>query len=93
MTFADRYAAYQDAAAAWQAERAAYAAWFQEAEKAKYAELRARDKAEGRDTSGKSVQGRRCVAHDVVMMSDEARARREIVRAAEAAYDAAKAAI
>lgn len=56
--------------------------------KAEYARLRAEDKAAGRDTSGKSVQSRRTLAHDIVMMRPETRERRDAVAAIERHYQA-----
>lgn len=56
--------------------------------KARYAELRAEDKAAGRDTSGKSVQRRQTLAFDQVIMSDEHRAIWREVDKLEDAYRA-----
>jgi hypothetical protein len=69
--------------------REAARAYFDAAVKAKYAELRERDRREGRDTSGKSVAARRTFAHDTVAMYDaEYRRLRDVADAAEREYRA-----
>jgi hypothetical protein len=67
--------------------REAARSYFDAAVAAKYAELRERDKREGRDTSGKSVSARRTYAYDSVLMRDtEYRRLRDAADAAEVAY-------
>ncbi len=82
-TFADRLTA---AAAAYTTARDDYWAWRDAAIAAEYARRRTEDRAAGRDTSGKSVQLRQLRSYDTVIMSDEARARRDAVDAVEAEY-------
>lgn len=81
---------YERTGAEYRVARAQYRHWYEAEVKRVYADMRAADKAAGRDTSGKSVATRRTIAYDVVMMSDEAHARRDAVDALEAVYVAAK---
>lgn len=83
-TYAERI---ERTAAEYAAAREARRAYFEAAVARRYAEIRAEDKAAGRDTSGKSVAARRRYAYDDVTIGDaEYRRVREAEDAAEAAY-------
>lgn len=87
-TWMERYTAAREA---YYAIKDEVDAWYDERIREEYAAMRAADKAAGRDTSGKSVADRRRAAYDVVMMSDEARAKRDAVEVAYQAYRSVKA--
>jgi hypothetical protein len=70
--------------------KAACDAWYEDAWRAVYAEERARDKAAGKDVSGKSVASRRCYAMTHVGMSPEWKAYRDRVEAFRAEYKRAR---
>lgn len=84
------YATWREARRAYLAVCDERIAWMDKAIEVEYKRRREEDKAAGRDTSRGSVQRRRQLAYDAVMMSDEGQAWLDRVAAVDAVYRAAQ---